>query len=201
MNTRLTGSSLPLSTLAQTLFPFFRHTIPNVRLAVVKTLHSFMVVPTLPKDWIATPFASLLFQNLICEERSDIRDASLSAWRTALTMLSEAPGRMENVVTPQLILDWYEIMMTPVGIAVNVSKFYNPATHVEGTAPPERHNVDKNMLAQDLSLITVEVTLKARVATATGLAYLMICWPTEVSILLALFSDLPSNTYISAKPH
>ena len=43
----------------------------------------------------------------------------------------------------------------------------------------ERHNVDKNMLAQDLSLITVEVTLKARVAGATALAYLIVFWPVS----------------------
>lgn len=70
-------NSLPLTALAPTLFPFFRHTIPNVRLAVVKTLLSFMAVPTLPRDWIAAPFLRLLFQNLIAEERSDIRDASI----------------------------------------------------------------------------------------------------------------------------
>lgn len=172
--------SLPLSTLAQTLFPFFRHTIPNVRLAVVQTLNSFMVVPSLPKDWVATPFMSLLFQNLVCEERSDIRDASLSAWKTALSILSSSPGRMDNVVTQQIILDWYAIVMTPLGVAIDVSTFYNPSFAVAGVVPIERHNVDKNMLAQDPSLITAEITLKARIATATALANLMIFWPTQV---------------------
>ncbi|KAF9483874.1 SNF2 superfamily chromatin remodeling protein [Pholiota conissans] len=172
-------TSLPLSTLAKTLFPFFRHTIPNVRLAVVKTLDSFMLVSSLPTDWVATPFVSLLFQNLVCEERSDIRDASLSAWKTALSILSLYPGRMENVITQQLILNWYAIVMTPIGIAIDTSAFHNPAIAVEGALPLERHNVDKNMLTQDLSLITVDVTLKARIATAKALASLMMHWPIE----------------------
>ncbi|KIM49246.1 hypothetical protein M413DRAFT_438417 [Hebeloma cylindrosporum] len=171
--------ALPLSTLAQTLFPFFRHTIPSVRLAVVQTLNSFMVVPSLPKDWVATPFMSLLFQNLVCEERSDVRDASLSAWKTALSILSSSPGRIENVVTQQIILDWYAIVMTPLGVAIDVSAFYNPSFAVAGVVPIERHNVDKNMLAQDPSLITTEITLKARIAAATALANLMIFWPTQ----------------------
>ncbi|KAF8969946.1 SNF2 superfamily chromatin remodeling protein [Flammula alnicola] len=171
--------SLPLSTLAQTLFPFFRHTIPNVRLAVVKTLDSFMVVPSLPTDWVATPFVSLLFQNLVCEERSDIRDASLAAWKTALLILSSSPGRMENVITQQLILDWYSIVMTPIGVTIDASAFHSPSLTSEGAVPVERHNVDKNMLAQDLSLITIEVTFKARIATATALACLMVFWPIE----------------------
>lgn len=138
-----------------------------------------MVVPSLPKDWVATPFMSLLFQNLVCEERSDIRDASLSAWKTALSILS-SPGRMENVVTQQIILDWYAIVMTPLGGAIDVSTFYNPSLAVAGVVPIERHNVDKNMLAQDPSLITAEITLKARIAAATALANLMFFWPTQV---------------------
>ena len=141
-----------------------------------------MVVPSLPRDWVNTPFLSLLFQNLVCEERSDIRDLSLSAWQTALSILSDSPGRMENVVTQQLILDWYATMMTPLGVAVDSSVFYNPSVPANGAVLAEHHNVDKNMLSQDLSLISVEVTLKARVAAATALAYLMIYWPKEVSL-------------------
>jgi TATA-binding protein-associated factor len=141
-----------------------------------------MVVPSLPRDWVDTPFLSLLFQNLVCEERSDIRDLSLSAWRTALSILGDSPGRMENVVTQQLILDWYATMMTPLGVAVDSSAFYNPSAPANGAVLAERHNVDKNMLSQDMSLISVEVTLKARVATATALAYLMIYWPKEVNL-------------------
>ncbi|KAF9567569.1 hypothetical protein CPC08DRAFT_758154 [Agrocybe pediades] len=173
------GASLPLPTLAQTLFPFFRHTIPNVRLAVVKTLTSFMIVPSLPTDWVATPFVRLLFQNLVSEERCDIRDATLLAWQTALGILSSSAGRMDNVVSQELILQWYETMMTPLGEAINVSTFYNPSPAQDGAIPVERHNVDKHMLTQDLSLVSVEVTLKARIAAATALSYLMVYWPAE----------------------
>ncbi|KAF8894499.1 SNF2 chromatin remodeling protein [Infundibulicybe gibba] len=171
--------SLPLSSLAPTLFPFFRHTIPNVRLAVVKTLDSFMAVSTLPQDWISTSFLRLLFQNLISEERPEIRDASLSAWRAALSILATTPGRMEAIVTQQLILDWYAVMMTPLGVPVDSSTFYHPSINVDGEAT-ERHDVDKNMLAQDFSLITVEITLKARVASAIALAQLMVFWPANL---------------------
>lgn len=141
-----------------------------------------MVVPSLSKDWVDTPFMCLLFQNLVCEERSDIRNASLSAWQTALTILSSSPGRMENVITQKLILDWYAIMMTPLGGPIDVSTFYNPSPALDGAVAPERHNVDKNMLTQDLSLITVEVTLQARIASAEALANLMIFWPVEVNL-------------------
>ncbi|TFK42701.1 SNF2 superfamily chromatin remodeling protein [Crucibulum laeve] len=181
--------SLPLPTLAETLFPFFRHTIANVRLAVVKTLASFMSVPSLPRDWISTPFLCLLFQNLIVEERSDIRSASLSAWRTALSIMSGSPERMHSAITQQRILDWYAIMMTPLGVVIDITPFYHPAT-MEGDVAPERHNVDKNMLAQDISLVPVEVTLKARVAAATSLAQLMMFWSDDRQAVDDLFRPI-----------
>ncbi|KIJ63251.1 hypothetical protein HYDPIDRAFT_113216 [Hydnomerulius pinastri MD-312] len=172
--------SLPLTELAPTLFPFFRHTIANVRLAVVKTLLSFMTVPSLPRDWIATPLLRLLFQNLIVEERQDIRSASLSAWKTALEILSATSGLMKKIVKQQTTLEWYALMMTPLGVAIDSSAFYNPMFAEDGNdAVPERHNVDKNMLAQDLALISPEVILQARIAAATALAYLIVYWPPK----------------------
>lgn len=171
---------LPLTTLAPTLYPFFRHTITNVRLAVVNTLQSFMEVSTLPREWIDAPFLRLLFQNLLCEEREDVRVVSLKAWNTASEILTQQPGRLESVVTQQLIFDWYAVVMTPLGVSIDSAAFYHPsiASDIE-TA--ERHNVDKNMLSQDASLITVEVTLKARLACAKALACLILVWPGGVS--------------------
>jgi TATA-binding protein-associated factor len=140
-----------------------------------------MMVPSLPRDWLAAPFLRLLLQNLVVEERLDIRDATLTAWRTTLSILSASAGWLENVVTHQLLLDWYAILMTPLGVAIDTSVFYYPTVATDGIdAAPERHNVDKNMLSQDLSLVTVEVTIKARVAAAVALAYLMVFWSTLV---------------------
>lgn len=170
-----------MSDLAPTLFPFFRHTIPNVRLAVVKTLSSFMTVSSLPQDWIATPFLRLLFQNLIVEERSDIRSTSLSSWRTALEVISNTPGLMKRVVKQQTVLEWYAVMMTPLGVPIDTSTFHHSTFAEDGTdAAPEKHNVDKNMLVQDLSLVSTELILQARIATATALAYLIVYWPSKV---------------------
>ncbi|KAG6898919.1 hypothetical protein C0993_002768 [Termitomyces sp. T159_Od127] len=169
--------SLPLTTLAPTLFPFFRHTIPNVRLAVVVTLSSFMGVSSLSREWIDTPFLRLLIQNLIVEERADIRDASLTAWKTAISIIAADPAWMCRVITQELILDWYAIIMTPLGVPLEPTKFYHAVIAADSGAPLERHNVDKNMLTQDPSLITPEITLKARISSATALAYLITLWP------------------------
>lgn len=138
-----------------------------------------MTVPTLPKDWISVNFLRLLFQNLIVEERSDVRDATLTAWRLVLTILAVTPGWMETLITQQVLLEWYAVIMTPLGLPLDASTFYDPTSTID---PGERHNVDKNMLAQDLSLVTVETVLKARIAAATALAYVVVFWPVTVSI-------------------
>jgi hypothetical protein len=191
-----TPRRLPLSALAPTLFPFFRHTIPNVRLAVVKTLHSFMTVSSLPRDWLGAPVLRLLFQNLVVEERPDIRDASLTAWRAALTIIAGVPDWMESICTQQLILDWYAITMTPLGVPIDARSFYHPFMTLDGQdSAPDRHNVDKNMLAQDLSLISTEVTLKARVTAATALAQLIVLWPSSVEFSLSPARSFPIKIF------
>ncbi|KAI6111007.1 hypothetical protein F5141DRAFT_1111960 [Pisolithus sp. B1] len=174
----LLAPSLPLIELAPMLFPFFRHTISNVRLAVVKTLLSFMTVPSLPRDWVSTFFLRLLFQNLIVEERADIRAASLQAWRTALEVISGNQDLMKQIVQQQTVLDWYAVMMTPLGVPIDSSTFYRPTFGDDGPGDTtERHNVDRNILAQELALVSPEVNLQARVAAATALAFLIAYWP------------------------
>lgn len=174
-------SRQPLSALAPTLFPFFRHTIPNVRLAVVKTLHSFMNVSSLSRDWITGDFLRLLFQNLIVEERRDVRTATLEAWGAVLLILGSVDGWMESVVTSQVLLEWYAVLMTPLGMPLDITTFFDPhATANSNGQATERHNVDKNMTAQDLSLVPVEVVLCARIAAATALANVITLWPHSV---------------------
>ncbi|KAI0654791.1 SNF2 chromatin remodeling protein [Cubamyces menziesii] len=170
--------SHPITVLAPTLFPFFRHTIANVRLAVVKTLHTFMTVESLPRAWITVPLLRLLFQNLIVEERSDIRQATLSAWRETLSIMSATSGWMESCITQQILLEWYAVLMTPLGLPLDASTFYDPTVGADSGGPSERHNVDKNMLAQDLSLIPIEVVIQARLAASSALAHIIACWPS-----------------------
>ncbi|KAF9019159.1 hypothetical protein BDZ89DRAFT_1139528 [Hymenopellis radicata] len=106
-----------------------------ISLLGVVTLHSFIAVESLPRDWIDTAFLRLLFQNLIVEERPDIRDATLQTWRMG------------------------------------------------------RRSCDGNVLSQDLALISLEITLKARVA-ATALAHLITFWPGEIVTSDSLFQPI-----------
>lgn len=172
---------LPLTNLAPKLFPFFRHTIPTVRLAVVETLHSFMNVASLPKDWVSTPLLRLLFQNLVVEERTDVRDATVASWNTAIELLRSHPGWMESAITSPQLLEWFETMMTPMGSPIDASGFYDPLASENATqVAAERHNVDKNMLTQDLTLVQPDTVWKARIAAGTAMASLIASWNSSV---------------------
>ena len=160
--------------MAPTLFPFFRHTIKNVRLAVPKTLHAFLHVPTLPRDWLSGNFFSLLIQNIVVEEREDVRSESLALWNTSLNVVQN----VATVVDDQLAMRMFEMSMTPIGTRLPVHLFYNPASaNGDGTGFPEKHNVDKQMIAQDLAIVSLEDVLRTRIAAAQALAGLIAHWP------------------------
>ena len=140
-----------------------------------------MNVASLPKDWVATPLLRLFFQNLIVEERTDIRNATIAAWNTAIDLLHSRPGWMETIITSPQLLEWFETMMTPMGFPIDASGFYDPLSPENGAqVAAERHNVDKNMLAQDLTLVSPDTVWKARIAAATAMAYLIASWNSPV---------------------
>ena len=151
--------SIRISSLVPVLFPFFRHTIANVRLAVVNTLHNFLSVPNLADDWITEPVLRLLFQNLIMEERVDTQTITLKAWRVALLKLRGLQPRLLHVISP-LIRDWFALLMTHLGVPIQTGLLYQYIP----TGAEEGHNVDKSMIAQDLSLVSTETIIRARVA-------------------------------------
>jgi TATA-binding protein-associated factor len=132
-----------------------------------------MVVPSLSKEWVHVPFLCLLFQNLAIEEQTDIREATLTAWKMALQTLGHD---IHEVISQELVLQWYEISMTPLGTPINTTTFYTPAASMDG----EKHNVDKHMVLQDLALVSMESIFKARIAASTGLAQLLVYWPEDV---------------------
>jgi TATA-binding protein-associated factor len=136
-----------------------------------------MSISSLSQEWISVFFLSLLFQNLVVEERSDIREATLAAWKESLHIVCSSAERAETTVPQPTLLSWYQILMTPLGVAIDTSSFYHVSLSDGGG---ERHNVDKHMLAQDLSLVSADVVMQTRLAGARALASLIAAWPIPV---------------------
>ncbi|EOR00991.1 hypothetical protein E3P92_00420 [Wallemia ichthyophaga] len=170
------SSRPPLPELISRLYPFFRHTIASVRIAVVHTLIKFVKTPTLPNSWIDDNFLRFVYQNVILEERSDIRNASLDLFHCAVdnTKSEEIHQYLFNHLQ-----GWFAIVMTPIGLPMDSNFFVKSSGIHNQNVNQNVHNIDKNMMTQDLSLVSVENILKSRYAAVNALARILADWPSE----------------------
>jgi hypothetical protein len=100
----------------------------------------------------------------------------------------ERRNELPSMVHGQLAV-WLHLLLTPIGVPLDTSlvvtdrSSINPA--MGGTAGASTsghwHNVDAAMLQQDLSLVSYDVVLRARITTASALGQLLAAWPAEVS--------------------
>ena len=75
------------------------------------------------------------------------------------------------------------MLMTPLRLPLDYSTFYDATIGAENGGPSEQHNVDKNMVTQNLSFVPVEVIIQARLASSSALAYIIAFWLSDVSAL------------------
>ena len=163
MATDLTSSKSRHSRISR-IYPYIRHTIPTVRLAVAKALRTFATVEIDRMDWMYDKFFSLLYQNLVLEERPDVRAVTFDAFIAAVNEV-EQNGGLDGTVGCNLE-DWYEIAMTPIGLPLDNNLFVRVGKGSSG------YNVDKPMLAGDVSLVPIEKMLETRISAAKALAFL-----------------------------
>ncbi|KAK4703463.1 TATA-binding protein-associated factor, partial [Phenoliferia sp. Uapishka_3] len=171
-----------LTELIPRLFPFFRHTISSVRLAVLNTVLVFLRLPSIDHSWADNRLLRLLFQNLIVEERLEIRNLTALAWRTTLN-LPPVTDQVSGVSAPRFAQDatphvdgWFRIVCTPIGVPIDTSLFWSAKQSLSGQGAFV-HNVDKAILGQDLALVSVEAVMRGRVAGAVALGNLVAAWP------------------------
>lgn len=210
----MTTGPLTLVDLVPRLYPFFRHTITSVRLAVPNALHVFLTTPSIQTaDWIDERLFRFLFQNLIVEERADIREASLKTWMAAVDKIAIAPTTSPSTTSLDAALapylpQWLQITMSPPGVPLDSSLFLKAEVSFNGKvgktgrtadAHAVAYNVDKNMLAQDMSLVSVDDVIKGRLAAAKAFSSLIV-QGAGVSPK-GLPTSLSSCTLTSPPPH
>ncbi|KAM0754707.1 hypothetical protein T439DRAFT_368083, partial [Meredithblackwellia eburnea MCA 4105] len=171
-----------LAELIPRLFPFFRHTISTVRLAVLKATIVFLdlaaINPSLDNNWVDDRLLRLVFQNLIVEEQALIRSSTATVWSKALCLLTAAdPNRLSTVAEPHLNA-WFSIMSTPIGVPIDTSQFWASRMSLSGQGA-FIHNVDKAILAQDMALVSVDQVMRGRVAAAVAIGELLAMWPSD----------------------
>lgn len=93
------------------------------------------------------------------EERADTQTITLKAQRITLLKLRGLQLLLLHVTSP-LIRDWFALLMTHFGVLIQMGLLYQYIS----TGAEEGHNVNKSMIAQDLSLVSTETIIRARVA-------------------------------------
>ena len=188
------------------LFPFLRHTIRGVRLAVLRALRTFLgIKEQRGTAWVSTRALRLIFQNVLFEQQEEIRDLSLSVWTDLLSSMSkpEIRNMLVDCIHPISTL-----LFTPIGtshnnILMDSSLVIRPSgqTMAPLISKPERstgkqsrrkdtdewsspqikaHNLDGPMIRGDIDLVGEGVMIKSRVTAAKAFGRLIALWPEEV---------------------
>ncbi|KAI9495302.1 hypothetical protein BDB00DRAFT_870456 [Zychaea mexicana] len=118
-------SRCSLADLVPRLYPFFRHTITGVRVAVLNTLLTFLECGT-AAEWLDERVYRLVFQNLVVEEKPPILEKTLAVWRD-LTIAGRVDTQLVLNGTQNWLGSWFEVAMTPIGQPLDVAQhFYKP---------------------------------------------------------------------------
>ena len=104
--------------LVPRLYPFLRHSITNVRKAVLRTIMEFLKINNSEtKSWIDAKAFRLLYQNILVEQNSDVLELSVKVFDRLLAEVRNNSTIAMNQVFVKQSVDLLTLSMTPIGIA------------------------------------------------------------------------------------
>ncbi|KAI9293362.1 hypothetical protein K502DRAFT_293841, partial [Neoconidiobolus thromboides FSU 785] len=179
------NNTFALANLVPVLFPFFRHTISSVRLAVLDTLQLFLDADQ-DCRWVDDRVFKLVFQNILFEEKEKTLDRSEVLWKMIMEKIKLNPTSFYPIIR-DCVPKWFLILMTPLGTQIDLSLIFlpKPGSNLgDKQGPGSTHNVDSGMLSQDFALISKDKVLLNRLRGAKALGTLMKVLPTDEIALL-----------------
>ncbi|KID90984.1 hypothetical protein MGU_01938 [Metarhizium guizhouense ARSEF 977] len=130
--------------LVPRLYPFLRHTITSVRLAVLKALLTFANLgDDTSHGWLNGRILRLIFQNILVERDQETLNMSLELWNALVGSLAKNPAILADEFAPH-IDSLMELTLHPIGISrnpipMNATLFQKPSGgtySAQGMAPP-----------------------------------------------------------------
>ncbi|KAG6003671.1 hypothetical protein E4U54_000646 [Claviceps lovelessii] len=130
--------------LVPRLYPFLRHTITSVRLAVLKALLTFARLgDDTSHGWLNGRILRLIYQNILVERDQETLSTSLELWNALVGTLAKNPSVLADEFAPH-IDPLMQLTLHPIGISrnpipMNGNLFQKPSggTYlVQGMAPP-----------------------------------------------------------------
>lgn len=130
--------------LVPRLYPFLRHTITSVRLAVLKALLTFANLgDDTSHGWLNGRILRLIFQNILVERDQETLKTSLELWNALVGTLAKDSAVLADEFAPH-IDSLMELTLHPIGISrnpipMNATLFQKPSGgtySTQGLAPP-----------------------------------------------------------------
>ncbi|OTB07939.1 hypothetical protein M426DRAFT_216420 [Hypoxylon sp. CI-4A] len=104
--------------LVPRLYPFLRHTITSVRLAVLKALMTFVNLGVESQGWLDGRILRLAFQNILVERDQETLGMSINLWTALVRCLAKNPDHLAHEFTPH-IDPLMQLTLHPVGVSRN----------------------------------------------------------------------------------
>ncbi|KAI2471483.1 hypothetical protein F4781DRAFT_112899 [Annulohypoxylon bovei var. microspora] len=128
--------------LVPRLYPFLRHTITSVRLAVLKALMTFVNLGVESQGWLDGRILRLTFQNILVERDRETLSMSMELWTALVRCLAKDPENLAREFVPHIDA-LMQLTLHPVGVSrhplpMNGTLFLKPSGgtySVPGFAP------------------------------------------------------------------
>lgn len=133
--------------LVPRLYPFLRHTITSVRLAVLKALMTFANLDAeSSQGWLNGRLLRLVFQSLLVERDPETLETSFELWTALVKSLARSPATLAmefaSHVAPLMELSLHPIGVQRNPIPMNATLFLKPSggtyAPLAGAPPPRK---------------------------------------------------------------
>ncbi|CAM1505486.1 Fc.00g111230.m01.CDS01 [Cosmosporella sp. VM-42] len=105
--------------LVPRLYPFLRHTITSVRLAVLKALSTFANLGAdTSQGWLNGRILRLIFQNILVERDKEALNMTLELWTALVASLAKTPAVLADEFAPH-IDPMMQLTLHPIGVSRN----------------------------------------------------------------------------------
>ncbi|EGV62123.1 hypothetical protein CANTEDRAFT_125677 [Yamadazyma tenuis ATCC 10573] len=211
--------SSSFESLVPRLFPFLRHSIVNVRKAVLRTILEFLSIDNAAtKHWINSKALRLIFQNLLVEQNEEVLNLSQKVY----TRLIEEINVNEFLNAEELFSSNHGpllfLTMTPIGLArhnyqMNTNLIMRPSGKMVSNDGRKRKNseskaksdipyldelkvnIDSHIFKGDILLLGVDVFIRTRAAASKAFGQTLASIKDEKLLITVL--DSLSNYFKS----
>ncbi|GMM51207.1 DNA-binding ATPase [Starmerella bacillaris] len=177
------GESLAL--LIPRLYPFFRHSITDVRKAVLRSLSTFLKLQHVSKDWVNLTLVRLVFQNILLEQNAEVLELSMELWNLLIGCFAE------KIDFSSMFLEFwpiaYDLLMTPIGTArrfykMNLNYLIKPNGELTYAAAKPNANankldvdIDGPVISGDTLIVDYREFIRAKVYGSKALGHATAC--------------------------